>query len=264
VTDADLVLGRIPPDASLPGIGVLDVDAARSALARIGVTAADVVTVVDAAMVEAIRVVSVQRGVDPAALALVAFGGAGPLHACALADELGMAAVLVPARAGVFSAVGLVAAPRQRDLVHSWPTPLDHRGLDAARTDLVHQAAAMLTDQSAANPSGGQSDTRRGSWVDCRYAGQSHELTVAEVADFHDEHRRRNGYSRPDDPVEVIALRARAEVASPVDPAALPTTPRSPVTGPAVVAEPDCTIWVPAGWHGEVGAAGAYVLRRVR
>jgi 5-oxoprolinase (ATP-hydrolysing) len=99
--------------------------------------------------------------------------------------------------------------------------------------------------------------------VDCRYKGQSHELTVAEVSDFHDEHRRRNGYARPGDPVEVIALRARAEVASPVDPAALPTTPRSAVTGPAVVAEPDCTIWVPAGWQGEVGAAGAYVLRRV-
>ncbi len=302
MTDADLVLGRIPLDASLPGIGVLDVDAARAALERAGVQATDVVTVVDAAMVQAIRVVSVQRGVDPATLALVAFGGAGPLHACALADELGMAAVLVPARAGVFSAVGLVAAPRQRDLVRSWPTPLDHRGLDAARAELADeavtalagragtalagragtalagragtalaggctladQASATLADQSSATSSGFHMDAiRRGSWVDCRYEGQSHELTVAEVADFHDEHRRRNGYARPDDPVEVIALRARAEVASPVDPAALPTTPRSPVTGPAVVAEPDCTIWVPQGWQGEVGAAGAYVLRRV-
>jgi N-methylhydantoinase A/oxoprolinase/acetone carboxylase beta subunit len=228
--------------------------------------------VVDATMVQAIRVVSVQRGVDQATLALVAFGGAGPLHACALADELGMAAVLVPARAGVFSAVGLVAAPRQRDLVRSWPTPLDHRGLDAARAALAEEASATLADhasatlavQSTATSSGFPTVDviRRTSWVDCRYEGQSHELTVAEVADFHDEHRRRNGYARRDDPVEVIALRARAEVASPVDPAALPTTPRSPVTGPAVVAEPDCTIWVPEGWQGDVGAAGAYVLRR--
>ena len=148
VTDADLVLGRIPSDASLPGIGLLDVDAARAALERAGMEATDVVTVVDAAMVQAIRVVSVQRGVDPATLALVAFGGAGPLHACALADELGMAAVLVPARAGVFSAVGLVAAPLQRDLVRSWPTPLDHRGLDAARTELADQAVTALAGRA--------------------------------------------------------------------------------------------------------------------
>jgi N-methylhydantoinase A/oxoprolinase/acetone carboxylase beta subunit len=231
-------------------------------------------------MVQAIRVVSVQRGVDPATLALVAFGGAGPLHAGALADELGMAAVLVPARAGVFSAVGLVAAPRQRDLVRSWPTPLDHRGLDAARADLAEEASSALSEEASATLAQEASASltkrssptasgfplgaiRRGSWVDCRYEGQSHELTVAQVADFHDQHRRRNGYARPDDPVEVIALRARADVASPVDPAALPTTPRSPVTGPAVVAEPDCTIWVPEGWHGEVGVAGAYVLRRL-
>ena len=83
-------------------------------------------------MERALRAVSVERGVDPRALALVAFGGAGPLHACALADALGMAAVIVPARAGVLSAVGLLAAPAQRDLVRSWPTPLDHAGLDDA------------------------------------------------------------------------------------------------------------------------------------
>ena len=86
------------------------------------------VTVVDATMAQALRAVSVERGVDPRGLALVAFGGAGPLHACALADALGMAAVIVPARAGVLSAVGLLAAPAQRDLVRSWPTPLDHDG----------------------------------------------------------------------------------------------------------------------------------------
>jgi N-methylhydantoinase A/oxoprolinase/acetone carboxylase beta subunit len=132
VTDADLVLGRIPSTAALPGIGRLDGAAAEQALARAGVEAADVVTVVDAAMVQAIRVVSVESGVDPAGLALVAFGGAGPLHACALADALGMPAVVVPARAGVFSAVGLLAAPEQRDLVRSWPTPLDHTARPSA------------------------------------------------------------------------------------------------------------------------------------
>ncbi|HKY75495.1 MAG TPA: hydantoinase/oxoprolinase family protein, partial [Acidimicrobiia bacterium] len=88
VTDADLVAGRISLDATFPGLGRLDVDAARSALADAGVTAEGVIEVVDAAMVQAVRRVSLERGVDPAGLALVAFGGAGPLHACSLADAL--------------------------------------------------------------------------------------------------------------------------------------------------------------------------------
>ncbi len=257
VTDADLVLGRIPAGRSFPGLGVLDIDAAWAALARAGVGAADVVKVVDAAMVQALRAVSVERGVDPAGLALVAFGGAGPLHACALAEALGMAAVVVPARAGVFSAVGLLAAPRQHDVVRTWPSPGDHRGLDAARLTLAEQAGRALrgihVDSSAATTA-----------LDCRYRGQSHELTVSSVEAFHDEHRRRNGFARPDEPVEVVALRARATIASPIDPADLPVTDRRPVVGPAVVAEPDCTIWVPEGWSATPSAAGAFLLRRTR
>jgi N-methylhydantoinase A/oxoprolinase/acetone carboxylase beta subunit len=218
-------------------------------LAAAGVRAADVVTTVDAGMAEALRVVSVARGVDPAGLVLVAFGGAGPLHACALADALGMPAVLVPARAGVFSAVGLLAAPEQIDLVRTWPTPLDHAGLDDARAALAHDAATLL---------GGDTAT----FVDGRYAGQSHELTVDSVADFHALHARRNGYARKDDPVEVVAIRARASVASPIAVADLPAPERRPVRGPAVIAEPDCTTWVPDGWRAETAEAGALLLRR--
>jgi N-methylhydantoinase A/oxoprolinase/acetone carboxylase beta subunit len=253
VTDADLVLGRIPDDAELAGIGPLDRAAAAEALRRAGVGAVDVVTVVDATMAEALRVVSVARGVDPEPLALVAFGGAGPLHGCALADALGMAAVIVPARAGVFSAVGLLAAPVQVDLVRSWPTPLDHTGLTTARRQLAATARGRL---GVAHRIAVESS------LDCRYAGQSHELTVADVEAFHDEHARRNGYARPADPVEVVALRARASVPSPVAVDDLPAPDRRPVVGPAVVAEPDATIWVPAGWRADVGDAGAYVLRR--
>ena len=112
VTDADLVLGRIPADATLGDLGRLDVDAARAALDAAGVSAEGVVAVVDAAMERAVRAVTVERGVDPSELALVAFGGAGPLHACAVAEALGMAAVVVPPRAGVLSAVGLLCSPR--------------------------------------------------------------------------------------------------------------------------------------------------------
>jgi N-methylhydantoinase A/oxoprolinase/acetone carboxylase beta subunit len=250
VTDADLVLGRIEAEASFPGIGRLDGAAARRALTAAGVAAADVVTAVDAGMAEALRVVSVARGVDPAGLVLVAFGGAGPLHACALADALGMPTVLVPARAGVFSAVGLLAAPEQIDLVRTWPTPLDHTELDAARAALAREAAAAL---------GGETAT----FIDGRYAGQSHELTVESVPAFHALHARRNGYAREDDPVEVVAIRARATSASPIAVAGLPAPRRRSVTGPAVIAEPDCTTWVPAGWRAEPAEAGALLLRRV-
>jgi N-methylhydantoinase A/oxoprolinase/acetone carboxylase beta subunit len=262
VTDADVVLGRIEAGVSFPGIGRLDGSAAQQALRTAGVRAEDVVTAVDAGMAEALRVVSVARGVDPAGLVLVAFGGAGPLHACALADALGMPAVLVPARAGVFSAVGLLAAPEQIDLVRTWATPLDHDGLDAARTALAAEAAAALGRGTPTSTSISTSISTS-TFFDGRYAGQSHELTVDSVAAFHDVHTRRNGYARPSDPVEVVAIRARATIASPIAVDDLPAPDRRAVTGPAVIAEPDSTTWVPAGWRADRGEAGALLLRRV-
>jgi N-methylhydantoinase A/oxoprolinase/acetone carboxylase beta subunit len=253
VTDADLVLGRIPANHPFPGLGALDVDAASSALARADVTADGIVAVVNAAMEQAVRAVTVTRGVDPRTCALVAFGGAGPLHACELADALGITTVIVPARAGVLSAVGVLAAPRQRELVRSWPTPTSFVGLEYALRLLADEARALVDP-----------DADTSTFVDVRYAGQSHELTVSSVADFHAEHARRNGYARPDAPVEVVALRARARVDSPikVGDLPLPSVDRADGDGPAVIAEPDCTIWVAPGWHARVGAAGALVLER--
>ncbi len=105
--------------APLPGLGILDVEAAQAALDRAGTSAEGVVAVVDAAMAQAVRKVTVERGVDPRELALVAFGGAGPMHACALADLVGISTVIVPARAGVLCAVGLLGAPVQHDVVRS-------------------------------------------------------------------------------------------------------------------------------------------------
>jgi N-methylhydantoinase A/oxoprolinase/acetone carboxylase beta subunit len=296
VTDADLVAGRIPAGAAFPGLGVLDLDAARMALDGAGVSAEGVLAVVDAAMEEAIRVVTVERGVDPRGLALVAFGGAGPLHACALADALGMDAVIVPARAGVLSAVGILGAPMQVDLVRSVPDPLDHAGARQLSDELWHEARELLLQQLGAvlvqpEPTVTELDIPEAEGVgmsgisvaapywslpsgeplppvqldatfDCRYAGQSHELNVRSSLRFHREHRLRNGYERRDHPVEVVAVRARAWVESPVQMADLPTPERSGAVGPAVIAEPDCTIWVPGGWVAEPGAAGALVLRR--
>jgi len=268
VTDADLVLGRIPPGLAFGGLDVLDREAADTALACAGVTAEGVVAVVDAAMERAVRAVSVERGVDPAGLALVAFGGAGPLHACAIAEGTGIGAVVIPPRAGVLSAVGLLCSPRQRDLVRSWPTPGEHSGIDAALADLAAQARAAVAEGRATET---ETDAGRvdasveiSTSLDCRYTGQSHELTVAGIDDFGDEHLRRNGYSRPGATVEVMALRARARMAGAVDITQLgpPPAPRQPIEGPAVVAEADCTVWVPEGWSGRVEVDGSWVLTR--
>ena len=265
VTDADLVLGRIPGGAPFPGLGVLDVGAAQAALDGAGVEATGVVAVVDAEMERALRAVSVGRGVDPRGLALVAFGGAGPLHACALAEALDMPVVIIPPRAGVLSAVGLLCSPTQRDLVRSWPTPGSTDGLAAAVEALAAEAVAAVGGRAVGDAAGGgQPEVAVTTAVDCRYEGQSHELTVASVDAFADEHRRRNGYERPDAPIEVVALRARASVDAPLDVTDLPApTARTAVEGPAVVAEADCTIWVAAGWRADPGPTGALLLTRV-
>ncbi len=269
VTDANLVAGRFPAEAAFGGL-TLDRAPAAAALAGAGVTAEGVLAVVDANMERALRAVSVERGVDPRGLALVAFGGAGPLHACALADALGMPAVVVPARAGVLSAVGLLTAPRRRDLVRSWPSPDDHAGLDAALAALAAEVRALVDGDGSPAAAGATSVATA---LDCRYRGQSHELTVPVVAQFHDEHRRRNGYARPDDPVEVVAIRATATRPPAVAGDELPAPERhiggrveghaeSRAHGPTVIAEPDCTIWVPEGWVARPGTAGALVLQR--
>src|SRR5919106_3964659 len=272
VTDANLVAGRIPADAAFGGLR-LDRAAAARALDRAGVTAEGVIAVVDANMDRALRAVSVERGVDPRGLALVAFGGAGPLHACALAEALDMPPVIVPTRAGVLSAVGLLTAPRRRDLVRSWPTPEQHAGLAEALAALAKEAAALVGgggdgrrdgDRESDDNADGDIGVTVETALDCRYRGQSHELTVPTVSQFHDEHRRRNGYARPDDAVEVVALRAVATRPPTVAADRLPTMPRldGGVRGPAVIPEPDCTIWVADGWTARAGAAGSLVLHR--
>jgi len=293
VTDANVVLGRIPAGAELPGLGVLDAAAAAAALDAAGVDAAGVVAVVNAAMEQALREVTVERGVDPGEVAMVAFGGAGGLHCCELADALGITTVLIPERAGVFSAVGVLTAPRQVDLVRSWPWPLDHEGIAEALRDLGGQASALAHGGGGGGAvAGGVTGAVTGAVgittsVDCRYAGQSYELTVPSVEAFHDEHERRNGYRRQGAAVEVVAIRATATIASPVSLDDLGSAPsstqtpvaassqasmrasmqasvtgpaRKPAVGPAVVAEPDCTIWIPAGWRADPGQAGALVL----
>ena len=279
VTDADLVAGRILPGTAFPGLGALDSVAAEKALAEAGVAAEGVLAVVDAAMVQAVRAVTVERGVDPRTLALVAFGGAGPLHACAIADELGMPAVVVPPRAGVLSAVGMLASPRQADVVRSWADVDDHHGVAEARFQLAREAARLLRGlgedaharvQLAAGTGSAHVAFEDGVSVevelavDCRYRGQSHELTVPAIALFEEEHRRRNGFVRAGAPIEVVALRASARLPAPLgyDDMPPPSERRHPAAGPRVLSEPDCTVWLPPGWAAEVTGGGSWILRR--
>ncbi len=260
VTDADLVAGRIPADAAFGDMGTLDLDAAQRALDEAGVDAHGVIAVVNAGMERALRAVSVEQGVDPAGLALVAFGGAGPLHACELADALGVPTVVVPAAAGVLSAVGLLTSPGRRELVQSWSGGADLTGLDDAVTALMARAQELVVDGGRAR------DAVVTTALDCRYRGQSHELRVPMVSDFADEHRRRNGDARPGDPIEVVAIRAAVETPAPATIeevlAAWDGRWTEPVVGPRVVVREDCTIWVPDGWRGEPGPLGSLVLQR--
>ncbi len=227
VTDANLLLGRVPE--RLAGGVELDRDAAERALA--GVDPAAVVDVVNAEMLRALRVVSVERGHDPAGFALVAFGGAGPLHACDLADELGTRTVLVPEVAGVLSALGLVLSEERRDAVRSYLVPLAEAG-----------------------------ELPRDGEADLRYAGQSFELTVPLQEDlagaFHRAHEEQYGFAERERTIELVAIRtAEVREGPELD---LPTNEQSEVTGPAVVELPGATCWVPPGW---VGVRDGRILR---
>jgi N-methylhydantoinase A len=231
VTDANLLLDRLP--ARLAGGLELDRDAAERALA--GLDPAAVIEVVNAEMLRALRVVSVERGLDPRDFALVAYGGAGPLHACALADDLEIRTVLVPEAAGVLSALGLVASDERRIRVRSYVVPLDEAG------ELPAEGEA-----------------------DLRYRGQSFELTVplggdlAEV--FHRAHEERYGFAERGRPLELVAVRTTDVTPAPeLD---LRTDERRSVSGPALLELPGATCWVSEGWSGETDEHGTLVLAR--
>jgi N-methylhydantoinase A len=231
VTDANLLLGRLP--AELPGGLALDRGAAERALH--GISPEDAIEVVNAEMLRALRVVSVERGHDPRDFALVAFGGAGPLHACALAEELGIEAVLVPEAAGVLSALGLVASDERRDSVRAYLCALADAG--------------ELPDEGEA---------------DLRYRGQSFELRVPLQPDlaaaFHRAHEERYGYSDAGREIELVAVRT-AHV-SPGPSFDLRAAHGYTCAGPQLVELPGATCWVPEGWAGETDPHGTLVLRR--
>jgi N-methylhydantoinase A len=213
VTDAHCGLRHLDPDRQLGGGLRLDVDAARRALDTLPASAGGahgVLAVVRATMARALRRVSTERGIDPSRLALVAYGGAGPLHATALARELGCPAVVVPPAPGVLSALGLLLAPPRFEASR---TMLADAGTDLSRAweELTEEARAELGRQGVT----GEVSIRR--VADARYAGQSHELRItvggngADLAELlHAAHEEAYGYAMPDERVEVVTLRVVA------------------------------------------------------
>lgn len=263
VTDAQLVLGRITARAMSGGVS-LDVAAATQAIAKLAAklgsdvprTAAAIIAIADAEMARALRRVSVERGVDPRGCALVAFGGGGPLHACALAYALDIPTIIVPPFAGVLSAVGLALAPERHEVAAS---------LLANCREL---SAAQLRAAVAAMAAKVQGSTRR-TLARMRYRGQGHELEIA-VGDADDgaslaqrfavAHAARYGFTLPAD-AEVVAL--RHEAGEPAR-AAKFTGDATRVTerGPATIALPDATLYVADGWHAESLPTGGWKLTR--
>lgn len=247
VTDANLILGRLSGDAFLGGSMQLDEDASRCAIETLATqlslssadkaieeTASGIIQVANEHMTRALRVMSIQRGIDPKTLVLVPFGGAGALHVCALAENLQMSQAMVPIHAGVLSAFGMVVAPHSRDLSHTINTLLELAG-----EEQLNEQLKILADRGVAELSSegiDKAEIKIYYSVDLRYSGQSYTLSVPwsgldkTVQAFHDLHQKRYGHQH-NQAIELVNLRVKVS-ASPVV-LSLPKLPLA--TNPAVV-----------------------------
>jgi len=296
VTDANLFLGYLADGAELGGEVVLDRELSEKALVSLGEklgldaqeAALGIVRVADAEMVRALRVISVERGLDPRDFALLAFGGAGGMHACSLAEELGIETVLVPRAGGVLSALGLAISDLRRDYVSPYLTSL--KEMDEGEFEKKLENLEETAAQDLENPE----YARR---ADLRYSGQSFEITVEADAlekleeRFHAAHEQRYGYRMEDESVELVNLRLIATV--PVEKPELEEPPPedeaesgrreanfggewrevpmldrermgegSEVAGPAIVEFKESTCVVRPGWRGAVDGVGTLVLEK--
>jgi N-methylhydantoinase A len=264
VTDANLLLGHLDEESPLAGGVRLDRAAAERVVGALGEqldleleeTAAGIARVASAAMAQAVRVVTVERGIDPRELALVPFGGAGPLHAAQIADELGMRRVLVPVASGVLSAFGLVVAERRRDLVES---------VLLAGEELAAEAIGAVVERLAERgreelrEAGAATEPELRASYDLRYEGQAFELQIAGEPEpdpgelrraFDRAHEERYGYADGEAGLELVSVRvAVALPGADPRPAAWDGLPGGAADGPAVVRLPGSTLVVPDGWR---------------
>lgn len=281
LTDAQVLCGRIPAGEALAGGLVMDAEAARAAFAPLAATldlsieagAESVVRIAVANVVAAIRLVSTGRGRDPRDYVLVPYGGAGPLHAAPVAEELGIATVLVPPNAGVLSAYGLLAADSSLYAGLTRRIRIDEAAPQIIRDSVMALRAELDARHDAAGLAG---DRRLDITLDARFVGQAFEIavdlpeatlaslsTAALLERFSEAHARI--YRQPADiaarAVEIVSLRVGLHVPQ----AAVLRLGRHthpPVAGPAVIADPTATIWVPPGWAAAPDTAGNLVLRR--
>lgn len=235
ITDANLLLGRLNPAFFLGGEIALDVTASRTAIIAqcaqpLGLeplpTANGIVEIANAHMIAAMRLISIQRGYDPRDFVLVAFGGAGPLHANALARELGIPTILIPPSPGIASALGMLMTDIKHEFVATRRhilSDLKPAALDALFADFVIQGEALLEREGVISH-----QRRMLRSVDLRYRGQSHELSVTLPSgpltqehlttlheQFHATHARAYGYAAPEDAIELVNLRLTALGVSP-------------------------------------------------
>jgi len=256
VTDANLLLGNMDATVPLPGRIDLDHTAAVRAVERLAdelgldleETARGILRVANAEMAGAVRVMTVERGIDPRDLTLIAFGGAGPMHGAAVAEELGMKRVVVPPASGVLSAVGMVVSERRVDLVES-VLLTGESFTRAAVTEVIERLAAdartqLRTDGGEVRPA-----------FDARYAGQAFELTVRGEPEpgairraFEAAHEERYGFRDSDADIELVTV--RVSVAQPGSPA------------PPTDDEVEPSLVIPDGWIARRDADNAWILER--
>jgi N-methylhydantoinase A len=306
VTDANLVLGYLAGDAPLAGGVALDREAAQRAIAGLAeeldldptACAEGIIRVANAEMIRALRVVTVQRGIDPRRYALLAFGGAGPLHAAAIAAELGITQIVCPRASGVLAALGLVVSPRRRDVQRSV-----FLGGEELTGDAVAEVVAELG--AAAREQLHEPEAELRAVYELRYRGQAFELAVEgalepDPADLREAfealHEDRYGYRDSDQDLELVTLRVSATMpgadvslgagdggeageeepergtrtatldGEEVELAVLRGSPApgTAIEGPAVIELPESTLLVPGGWEGEVDGTGTIHIRRER
>lgn len=292
VTDANLLLGRLPRETRLGGTHRLDHEAAARAMddlaEQAGLSREDlargVIRIANEHMSRALRVMSAERGIDPKSATLMSFGGAGGLHVCELAESLGMQSAVVPARSGVLSALGMLVARPGRQATASFLKRADtvtKGDIEDGFAPLVERVRGELGTEGI-----GADELAVERWIDCRYTGQSATLELAMqppeavIEDFHAAHEQAFGH-RLELPVELVGLRVeargrpRVEQVPPFQGAdetpdvehAVPVMMRASlhgreIEGPAIIMDTDATTWLAEGWAATLDLGGHLILRR--
>lgn len=299
VTDANVLLGRLPDVVSLAGSVVLDCGASHCVISKLAqqlkqgleATAEGIIRIANEHMAQALRVISIEKGFDPSGFTLVSFGGAGGLHVCDLAEALGMTQAMVPLHAGVLSAYGMLVAPRGRRFVKTFMQPLaayDRGVAENIFTGLIAEGKAALISEGVNSVA---IEIYR--WADIRYIGQSSVLRIVWDEDevmsvaFHRQHKRRYGHDL-DEPLELVNLHVAVQA-----PSVFPGLPKrhkgqsevfawqtvsgfsekipiyvheelavyNRLAGPALVIGKDSTTWIKPGWQAEVDDIGHLLLK---